>query len=67
LPPINFLTCSGVFAALELHARRLLRRTRRFSMSALGHSRPIHSASGPSFVHCYSNSGQTRVRLECPL
>ena len=33
-------------------------------MSALGHSRPRHSAPGPTNVRCYSNSGHTRVRLE---
>jgi hypothetical protein len=36
-------------------------------MSALGHLRPSHSSPVPPFVRCYSNSGQTRARLECPL
>jgi hypothetical protein len=36
-------------------------------MSALGHSVPMHSAPVPIFVCCYSNSGQTRLRWNCPL
>jgi hypothetical protein len=34
---------------------------------ALGHSRLVHSAPVQTNVRCFSNSGQTRVRLECPL
>jgi hypothetical protein len=36
-------------------------------MSALGHSRLRWSRPTLVLVRCYSNSGQTRVRLECPL
>jgi hypothetical protein len=36
-------------------------------MSPLGHSLPIHSARVPNNVRCRSNSGQTRVRPNCPL
>ena len=36
------------------------------SMSLMGHSRPSRLARVPANVRCYSNSGQTRVRLACP-
>jgi hypothetical protein len=36
-------------------------------MSALGHSRPSSPRPKSMFVRCYSNSGQARRRLECPL
>jgi hypothetical protein len=36
-------------------------------MSEKGHSLPSHLAPVPANVRCYSNSGQTRVRLDCPL
>jgi hypothetical protein len=35
--------------------------------SALGHSLPAHSAPAPTNVRCCSNSGQIRVRRNCPL
>jgi hypothetical protein len=36
-------------------------------MSALGQKRTNRPGPKSTFVRCYSNSGQTRVRLECPL
>ena len=33
-------------------------RAKRLSMSLMGHSLPSHSAPVPTFVRCYSNSGQ---------
>jgi len=36
-------------------------------MSEMGQSLPMHSAPASNNVRCYSNSGQTRVRLNCPL
>src|SRR5271169_273133 len=36
-------------------------------MSEMGQSRPSYSTPIPTNVRCYSNSGQTRQRLECPL
>jgi hypothetical protein len=36
-------------------------------MSALGQKRTNHLAPKSSNLRCYSNSGQTLVRLRCPL
>src|ERR1035441_1906329 len=36
-------------------------------MSQLGQKRTNHRGPKSTFVRCYSNSGQTRLRLECPL
>ena len=36
-------------------------------MSAVGHKRTKHLGPKSGFVRCYSNSGQTRLRLDCPL
>jgi hypothetical protein len=36
-------------------------------MSAPGQKRTNHRGPKSTFVCCYSNSGQTRVRLDCPL
>src|ERR1035437_6818958 len=36
-------------------------------MSPSGHSRPSHRGPKCTFVRCYSNSGQTPGRLDCPL
>jgi hypothetical protein len=36
-------------------------------MTASGHSLPRHPVPAPNNVRCYSNSGHSRVCLECPL
>ena len=36
-------------------------------MSLLGHKRTNHRRPKSNFVRCYSNNGQTRACLECPL
>ena len=33
----------------------------------MGHKQTNHRGPKSTFVRCYSNSGQTRVRLDCPL
>ena len=69
-PPLNLKGTTGAQGGSKgasTHPKGTDRKSRSESMSALGHSRPSWSRPALVRVRCYSNSGQTLVRLNCPL